>query len=628
MDLKKRTAQRFEHAQSIAAAGGLENALADGSLPRMIDTTVSEAIVLGLLRQGVTRFIGIFGHGSTELGEVLRLYESRGLVKTYPVRNETEASHAAAALRWVTGEKAAVFTSIGPGALHAFAGSLVPASNGLGVWYLFGDETSEDEGPNMQQVPKHEQHLFLRMFAAMGDAYTLHTPGALATALHRGMTTVDHPTRPGPFFLLLPMNVQPADLPGFNLDELPLGTPPRPGAAADRAGYEAAAEALAGAKRVVLKAGGGAVGAGAEIREFLDLSGAVLVHTPIATGVIPYQHPRNMTVGGSKGSICGNYAMEEADLLVAVGTRAVCQSDSSRTGYPRAARVININSDPAAAMHYHKSIPLVGDAAATLARLNGLLKERGVVAAADSPWLTACAAKKREWKAFKAERYRQPALPDALWKKDVLTQPAAIKAVHDWAKAHEAICFFDAGDVQANGFQVVEDERPGQTFTDTGASYMGFAVSAVLATGLSDRMPYSVALTGDGSLMMTPQILLDGVEHGARGCLVLLDNRRMAAISALQKAQYGQEFATHDSVEVDYRKMAGAFAGVLALSGGDSPASLREALDRAKAHAGLTVIHVPVYYGDDERGGLGAFGRWNVGNWVPAVQALRHKIGL
>lgn len=628
MDLEKRAAQRLEHARIIAAAGGLEKALADGSLSRTIDTTVSEAIILGLMRQEVTRFIGIFGHGSTELGEVLRVYESQGLVKTYPVRNETEASHAASALRWVTGEKAAVFTSIGPGALHAFAGSLVPASDGLGVWYLFGDETSEDEGPNMQQVPKHEQHLFLRLFSVMSAAYTLHTPGALATALHRGLTTVDHPTRPGPFFLLLPMNIQPADLPGFNLDELPAGALPRPGAAAEQASYEAAADAIAGAERIVLKAGGGACGAGKEIQEFLELSGAVLVHTPIATGVIPYRHPRNMTVGGSKGSICGNQAMEEADLLVAVGTRAVCQSDSSRTGYPKAARVININSDPATATHYHRAIPLVGDAAATLARLNELLKARGFAAPDASPWLSACAAKKGEWEAFKAERYRHPVLADSMWRKKVLTQPAAIKVVHDWAKANGAICFFDAGDVQANGFQVVEDERPGQTFTETGASYMGFAASAVLASGLSGRVPYSVALTGDGSLMMTPQILLDGVEHGARGCLVLLDNRRMAAISALQKAQYGRDFATHDGVEVDYRKMAEAFTGVLALAGGDSPETLREALDRAKAHAGLTVIHLPVYYGDDELGGLGAFGRWNVGNWVPAVQALRHKIGL
>ncbi len=94
------------------------------------------------------------------------------------VRNEIEASHAATALHWVSGEPAAVITSIGPGTMQALAASLVPASDGIGVWYLMGDETSEDEGYNMQQVPKHEQGLFHRMVSTMGEAYTLHTPAA------------------------------------------------------------------------------------------------------------------------------------------------------------------------------------------------------------------------------------------------------------------------------------------------------------------------------------------------------------------------------------------------------------------------------------------------------------------
>ena len=54
-------------------------------------------------------------------------------------------------------------TSIGPGALQALAASLVPASDGIGVWYLFGDETTEDEGFNMQQIQKHDQGLFLQL---------------------------------------------------------------------------------------------------------------------------------------------------------------------------------------------------------------------------------------------------------------------------------------------------------------------------------------------------------------------------------------------------------------------------------------------------------------------------------
>jgi len=184
---------RAKRAQAIAKAGSIPAARRAGSLPKFIDVTVSEALVMGLILQEVRKFVGVFGHGSTEIGEILRIYQEAGLVQVFNVRSELEASHAATALRWSTGEKAAVFTSIGPGALQALAASLAPASDGLGVWYLLGDETTEDEGPNMQQIPRNEQELFLKLYSQMGQAYSLHTPGALATALRRGLTTVDHP---------------------------------------------------------------------------------------------------------------------------------------------------------------------------------------------------------------------------------------------------------------------------------------------------------------------------------------------------------------------------------------------------------------------------------------------------
>jgi 3D-(3,5/4)-trihydroxycyclohexane-1,2-dione acylhydrolase (decyclizing) len=594
-----------------------------------VDITLSEALVLGLLRQGVRRFVGIFGHGSTEVGEVLRVYEEAGVVRTFAVRHEGEASHAAAALRWVTGEKVAVFTSIGPGALHAMAASLAPACDGLGVWYLFGDETTHNEGPNMQQIPKAEQDLFLRLCQTMGQAYCLHTPEAIGSVLRWGLNTVDHPYRPGPFYLLLPMNTQCSLLQGFNLDELPFGSPPAVGAAGDDEAYGRAAQAIAEASRVVVRVGGGARCAGSEIEMFLDLADAVAVTSPLVSGVIPYNHPRNMMVGGSKGSLCGNHAMENADLLVALGTRFVCQSDSSRTNYPNVRHVININAAIEPLMHYNKTIALAGDIQATLARLIAEMKRRGIdKSASTSAWFLECREKRQQWESFKAERYAQPRLRDDVWKEEVLTQPVAVKTATDWARANDVTTFFDAGDVQANGFQIVEDDRLGRTFTETGASFMGFAVSALLATAMAEKPFYGLALSGDGSFTMYPQVLIDGVEHGARGCILLLDNRRMAAISGLQRAQYGRDYATNDHVEVDYAAWARSIKGVAAFHGGRSTEELLDALNRARSYEGLSLIHVPVYCGDHPLGGLGAFGRWNVGNWCDEVQRLRHEIGL
>lgn len=622
---------REQRAKIIYEAGSLQQAVLSGKLEQYCDVTVNEALVLGLLNQNVRKYIGIFGHGSTDLAEALRTYQQAGLVQMYNVRHETEASHAAALLKWQYGETAAVVTSIGPGALHAFAGSLVPQSNGLGVYYILGDETTHNEGPNMQQIPKREQDLFLKLVDTMGKGYSLTEGNALFTALKWGWQTTQNPAGEQPFYLLLPMNVQSAMLTGCNLLELPEGVSIPIQHCADKSALEQAAELIGRYEKITVKIGGGARRISPEsLREFLQKSGAAFVHGPNVPGVLPYDHPRNMTVGGSKGSLCGNYAMEECELLIAIGARGVCQWDSSGVAWKKVKQIISINNRVEDALHYNRTLPLIGDAEAVLTQLLKKLNEVDVDASkvGETEWLQSCAAKKQAWDQFKAERYTHPVLFDQKWNRDLLTQPPAIKTVIDFADDVGAVKLFDAGDVQANGFQAVEDAAPGKTFTDTGASYMGFAVSALLASAVADQGQYTIAFTGDGSFLMNPQILLDGVQHHVKGMIALFDNRRMAAISGLQKAQYGKEFATDDAVEVDYLQLSEAFKGVKAVHGGYSPQELKVALQEAYSYDGLTLVYIPVYCGDDELGGLGVFGSWNVGNWCETVQQEKHKIGL
>lgn len=341
-----------------------------------------------------------------------------------------------------------------------------------------------------------------------------------------------------------------------------------------------------------------------------------MVLSPGSTGVLPDDHPQNMHVGGSKGSISGNFAMEEAELAIFVGSRGVCQSDCSGIGWPNAKAVININTDPLDVQHYNNTLALTGDAAPILERLADLLPSN----TGKRDWLSACAAKKAEWRAFKQARYTAGPIRDSVWTSPSLTQPQAIHAADQFARERNALKFFDAGDVQANGFQVVEDNRPGETFTESGASYMGFAVSALLSGGLADRGRYGIAFTGDGSFMMNPQVLIDGVEHGVHGTILLMDNRRMAAISHLQLAQYGLDYRTNDGVAVDYVQMAASIRGLKALWGGHTLDTLKAALAEAHAHPGLSLIHLPVYYGPDP---LGAWEPTAAGTWATGAPMCR-----
>lgn len=623
------TPDRTKRAEAIKKHGGIGAAVRAGAMPQFQDLSVSEAIVLGLYNQGVRKYVGIFGHGTTDIAEALRVYEEAGLVRTVNVRHETAAAHAVTVLKQLTGETAAVITSIGPGAMHAFAGSLCAASNGVGVYHIYGDETTHDEGFNMQQIPREEQGLFLRLCSVMGNAYALYEPHSVFTALRRGAVHIGKRAFSGPFFLLAPMNVQPAIIRNCNLLELPSSFEQSPPLCADEQVFARATEAARSASRVTIKFGGGARGCGEEIVELSRLLDAAIVAGAGSSGIVPYREIRYMTVGGSKGSLSGNFAMNEADLVVVIGARAVCQWDSSGTAWKNATQVINFNIEPGHAAHYNRSIVITGDAKLNLRRWIEHLNKSGFTPAdCTSPWARRIAARKAEWEDFKKLRYQAPPMHDEAWGMKVLTQPVAIKTTVDFADSVGAVKLFDAGDVQANGFQIVEDSREGQTLSDTGASYMGFASSAVLATAISEKPFYAVAFCGDGSFMMNPQILIDGVEHGAKGCIVLFDNRRMAAISGLQHAQYGYEYKTSDGVVVDYVAMANSVKGVKAFFGGTSVDNLKKALRDAKAYDGLSLVHVPVYSGPHELGGMGVFGDWNVGNWCERVQEEHHRIGL
>ena len=607
-------------AAAIAQAGSLQAALSQGLLPARLEVSLSEALLLGLLKQGVRKYLAIFGHGSTDLGEVLRVYTEAGVTQVFNFRNEVEMAHAGTALAWAWKEICAVVTSIGPGALQAMAGSLAAASNGVGVYHLYGDETTHGEGYNMQQIPKPQQHLYGQMGALMGQSYVLHTPEALRDALRRGTQCVHHPYKAGPFYLMLPLNTQPAMM-ALNLDALPERLQVAPAAVGDANSLAHAAALLRSHARIVMKVGGGARAFSGAVRELAERCGATVVLSPGSTGVLPDSHPQNMHVGGSKGSVSGNHAMSEATLLVAIGTRAVCQSDCSGVGYPKAQAVININADLSDVAHYNRTVALQGDIGTVLKQLLQALQPLSDEdPAGRAAWLAETAGKKAEWKRFLAARQGVGPLHDEVWKRPVLTQPAALKAVCDFARQVGAVKFFDAGDVQANGFQTVEDEQPFETFTESGASYMGFATCAVIAAGMAQQPRYAIAFTGDGSFMMNPQALISAVEHGTRGMVVIFDNRRMAAISGLQHAQYGVDFRTNDHVAVDYVQLAASIRGVKAVWGGDDLPSLQRALAQAHAHDGLSVVHVPVYAGTRPEGGLGAYGSWNVGNWCDDVQ--------
>src|SRR5260370_2427881 len=278
------------------------------------------------------------------------------------------------------------------------------------------------------------------MAGDIGESYTLHTPQALREALRRGACRVFHPYKSGPFYLMLPINTQPQML-ELNLASLPQRPvlPALDPVSADV--IDQACDLIAANARVMIKAGGGTRGHDDAMRRLANATNAVVVLSPGSSGVLADEDPRNMHVGGSKGAISGNYAMRNAELIIMVGSRAVCQADCSGIGYKSAKNVININGDIADVTHYNQTTALVGDITAVAKSLVQRLEARGASSldAAKQAWLQTCLGKKKEWRDYRNARFAADPISDDVWQGPTLGQPAAIKAVADFPRRIGAV---------------------------------------------------------------------------------------------------------------------------------------------------------------------------------------------
>jgi 3D-(3,5/4)-trihydroxycyclohexane-1,2-dione acylhydrolase (decyclizing) len=579
--------------------------------------SVVEALAAFLVENGIRFAFGIGGHGNTSLIQALMKYHCCGRLRVIDVQHEAVAAHAATALKWIDGIDSVVFTSIGPGWFNTLIAQNTAMSDGYGFLVLAGDKTTAYEGPNMQQIMRDGQFGYVQAASAISKkAYAIIDPRNIYTVLPEALAKTREAGSAGPVNVFLPMNLQ-AAMHEYNLDLL-LGKVPadkhhlRP----DSCRVKQAAAEIRRHRRIAMRVGGGAVGAGELIKALAHRIGAAVVMGPVASDVVESDFPLNVGPGGSKGSICGNYASENATLVINIGGRGVCQSDCSGTLYTLAEQFININLNPIEALRY-KGIPLVGDAKAVLADLLQEL-ETGLDGMPDPQWLEEIAQAKKRWEACLQEYFDHPVVDGKL------TQPAAIRAIDDQINTLDGIKIYDAGDVQAHGFQIARHRRPKTFLTDTGNSCMGFGISAAFGLGLVKDGKYPTAIIGDGSFLMQAQAIRDMVKHGSNCTVVVLDNQAMGAISALQWAQEYEGFATADpggTPAVDFVKLAESMGCV-----GFRPApcieSLLDCLDQAQQHTGPAVVDVKVALGHHKYAALGAFGRWNVGPWSPGVEAI------
>ncbi|HEV7256015.1 MAG TPA: 3D-(3,5/4)-trihydroxycyclohexane-1,2-dione acylhydrolase (decyclizing) [Mesorhizobium sp.] len=558
----------------------------------------------------------IFGHGNVAaIGEAL--YAHREELPTFRAHNEQGMAHAAIAYAKKNFRRRmmAVTTSIGPGATNLVTAAALAHVNRLPLLLLPGDVfANRRPDPVLQQVED-----FSDATVSANDVFRpvsrffdrISRPEQIVPALNRAMQVLTDPAECGPVTLSLCQDVQAEayDYPESWLAErIWTVRRPRP----DRDELAVAAAALKQARKPLVIAGGGVLYSGASeaLDRFSQATGTPVCETQAGKSSLPDDHGLNMGAVGVTGTSAANRLAEEADLVLAVGTRMQDFTTGSWALFKSEAKtIVGLNVQPFDARK-HRALPLVADAREGLEELLGALDGWR----APEGWTENARRGKAEWRAAAAKA----TAPTNAEKPSDAQVIGAVQRVmgSDVALLHAA------GGLPGELHKLWQAGKPGSYHAEYGYSTMGYEIAGGLGVKMAAPQEEVVVMVGDGSYLMLNSELATSVMLGLKLTVVLLDNRGYGCINRLQMATGGANFnnllehARHETLpEIDFALHARSLGAISEKVAGI--ADLEAALHRARNNDRTTVIVIDT----DPLASTEAGGHW----WDVAVPEVSSR---
>ncbi|MDX1511204.1 MAG: biosynthetic-type acetolactate synthase large subunit, partial [Nitriliruptorales bacterium] len=291
-----------------------------------------------------------------------------------------------------------------------------------------------------------------------------------------------------------------------------------------------ALDLIAVSRRPVVYAGGGIVRADAseELRAFAIELGIPVVTTLMARGTFPETHELAVGMPGMHGHYAAVQALQQADLLVALGTRFDDRVTGHLPSFAPHAKVIHVDVDPAEiGKNRRADVPIVGDAKVVIGQLLKAADERGASVKPDAgDW-------REHIEALKRDHPLQVDQADT----GVIKPQTAIRRIYEtWGD--DAIYVAGVGQHQMWASQIIPWTRPRQWINSGGLGTMGFAVPAAIGAqvGAPDRQV--VAIDGDGCFQMTFQELAVAVQYGIPAVFAVINNGYLGMVRQWQHLFY------------------------------------------------------------------------------------------
>ncbi len=470
----------------------------------------SELILKSIIESGANVGFGVTGGAIMPVFDSFLEHEKE--FRHILVRHEQGAGHAAEGFARASGKPGVCFATSGPGATNlvtpiadAFADSVpIVCFGGQVATSLIGNDAFQEADliGITTSITKHNfQIRDEKMISSMiKSAFKIAMEG-----------------RPGPVYVDLPKDIQNkmVDLEKLSNEDfskkIKLGGNPFQ--------IKKAAEEILNAERPVILAGGGTIisNASAEVIELAEFSNIPIMTTLMGKGVFPEEHPLSLGCPGMHGRKSANYALINADLIIAIGTRFSDRITGSLSTFGKGAKVIHIDIDSSEiGKNVEAAIPIVGDSKEILKELNATLKKMKSKNRSNS-WTE------------KNKKFRQ--LCNCNWGSDnKMIHQAQIMLKLNKILKDDDIVVTGVGQHQMFAMHFLNRNKPRTFISSGGLGTMGFGLPAAMGAKVAKPNHNVINIDGDGSFQMTIQELATMKKENIKTISIILNNEYLGMV--------------------------------------------------------------------------------------------------
>src|SRR5436309_7421694 len=461
------------------------------------------------------------------------------------VRHEAGGGHAAQGYAKATGRVGVALGTSGPGATNLITPITDAMMDSCPTVFITGQVRTELLGTDGFQ----EADTIGITMPIVKHSYMVQHPLEIPRAIHEAFYLA-RTGRPGPVLVDIPVDLSRAEI-----DYEPVTDVKLPGYQPTTEGnakqIRQAAKALAAARRPVLYVGGGVVNADAsEELVQLALAGRFPVTcTLMGLGAFPAPHEQWLGMLGMHGTRTANYAMDEADLICAIGARFDDRVTGKLDEFAPRAKFIHIDIDPAEiSKNVPAHIPIVGDAKNIVPRLTAEYRALLPDPSRLESW----------WQRITAWRERHPLRYDDSPDSEIKPQ-YMIEALYE-ATGGEAIVTSDLGQHQMWTAQYFHFPRPRRWINSGGLGTMGFGLPAAMGAKVGCPDATVVCISGDGSVQMNAQELATCSQEGIAIKVFVMNNGYLGMVRQWQELFWDKRYSQVDMGQwPDFVKLADAY---------------------------------------------------------------------